>query len=155
MGKISKLGSPIPAYLKNGVEYGSRLPLKILWEKHSVGVFNEWCYKKQPLIDRVNKLIILLSQEACKPIVPVYIFGIEKLTWKKILKKQSEVLVFYGKPFIIKKELSENEKIKQINNALSEAKKNLFNVIDQEEIFFGQIMENFIITLKQSSHIKN
>lgn len=135
-GKLSKFGSPIPAYLKNGVEYSSRLPLKMLWKKHSVGVFNEWCYKKQPLIDRVNKLIILLSQEANKPIVPVYIFGIENLTWKKILKRQSEVLIFYGKPFIAKHELSENEKTKQINNALSGVKKNLFDVIDQEEVFF-------------------
>lgn len=133
LGKLSKLGAPIPCYLKNGIDHAARKPLKILWKNNSVGIFHEWCYKKQLMIDRISKLIILLNQETNRPIVPIYIFGVENLTWRKIFTRQDKVLIFYGKPFNIERKLSENEKNKQFHNALRSAKLGLFNIINREE----------------------
>lgn len=136
LGKLARLGAPIPGYLKNGIDYAVREPIKILWKNHSVGIFHEWCYKKQLLVDRVGKLIVLLNQETNKPLVPIYIYGTESLTWKKIFTRQDKILIFYGKPFNIERKLSESEKSKQFHNALRNTKLELFNIIDHEEKLF-------------------
>ncbi|MCK6462655.1 MAG: methyltransferase domain-containing protein [Candidatus Pacebacteria bacterium] len=132
-GKLSKLGAPIPGYLKNGVDHATKEPLKILWKGQSVGIFHEWCYKTHPLIERMDKLIILLNQETNKPIIPVYIFGIEGLTWRKIFSRHDKVLIFYGKTFHIDHKLSEDGKRKQFHGELRRAKIELLDIIDQEE----------------------
>lgn len=153
-GKLAGFfGGVFSGKLNIGIERAMIKPLSLLWVGKTVGIFHEWCYKKEPLMYRMNKLIPLLSKESMRPVIPVFLYGIENISWKKILKFQKKVSIFYGKPLYFNNNLSEMEMIKKINASLYGVGAQMMEVIqNKEKVFWGNYSKFYHYLEKADPH---
>lgn len=128
-----KLYGAFPGQLDNGVECAIKKPMELLKENKSVGIFTEWCYEKESFHGNINKLIFLLSKKSRRPIIPVFIFGIDGIEWKKIFFRQKEIMVIFGKPLFITKDMAEEKAFLSLDQALRDAREKLLKIIHREE----------------------
>src|SRR3989338_8973239 len=133
IGKLAKVWGAFPGKLNKGIDSGMRKTLELLWGGKSVIIFFEWCYKQEILARRVDKLIPLISKQSMRPIVPVFLYGAENLSWKKIFKFQKKVMVFFGKPLYINGHLSEEEMIKVFYDSLGDARARMIEIVKKKE----------------------
>lgn len=136
--------------LNKSIERGMINSLYFLWKKKSVGIFYEWCYKKEPLISRMGKLIPLLSKESARPVIPVFLYGIENISWKKIFKFQKKVAIFYGKPLYFGNNLSEAEMTEKFYISIQEVKRIAIDTMRNKEKNFWSNYSKFYHYLEKA-----
>ncbi|HBB56538.1 TPA: hypothetical protein DEW47_00675 [Patescibacteria group bacterium] len=153
IGKLAKVWGAFPGKLNKGIDSGMRKTLELLWGGKSVIIFFEWCYKQEILARRVDKLIPLISKESMRPIVPVFLYGAENLSWKKIFKFQKKVMVFFGKPLYINGHLSEEEMIKVFYDSLGDARARMIEIVKKkEQKFWGNYSKFYNYLEKADPH---
>lgn len=150
-GKLAGFfGGVFSGKLNIGIEHAMRKPLGLLGVGKTVGIFYEWCYKKEPLISRVDKLIPLLSKESMRPIVPVFLYGADDMNWKKIFKFKKKAVVFFGKPLSINGKISEEKMIKKFHISIQEVKAEMINAIQNKEKIFWEDYSKFYHYLEKA-----
>jgi len=82
-----------------GFQAALEKPLALLSQNASVGVFPEWCYDDDLLVlERMQFVVPLLAEHTRYPIVPVFLFGVERVTWARLFRRHLAIHVVFGKP---------------------------------------------------------
>lgn len=113
----------VPYLLYSGLPWFSLFnPIHYLYKKNIFDSLPLKSFSKLPISSINTRLII-----------PISIFGVENLSWKKIFLRQKEIIVYYGKPLTIKDHLSEIETSIEIQNTIKATRVAMLEVIDKSE----------------------
>jgi 1-acyl-sn-glycerol-3-phosphate acyltransferase len=150
------LNGTFPGKVGSGVDKAMEQPLQFLKNKKSVAIFPEWCYKIEPEISRIQNIISLLSIKSYTPIIPVFIFGIYDggISWWKILKKEREIKIIFGKP-IYPNSNSPEEIEKLVGQSHLQTKLILIKSFHKEEKMFWSNYAKFYHYLERADLYKN
>lgn len=96
--KILELLGAFPGRIGQGIDTAALHPIELLKRGYSVGIFPEWCFPTEPDISRMQLIMPLVSKKSGCSIVPMYLFGIENLTWWKLLRRRKKVVIVFGEP---------------------------------------------------------
>ncbi|PJE73537.1 MAG: hypothetical protein COV02_02055, partial [Candidatus Terrybacteria bacterium CG10_big_fil_rev_8_21_14_0_10_41_10] len=92
--------------------------------------------------------------ESMRPIAPVFLYGVENLSWKKIFKFQKKIMVFFGKPLYINRHLSEKEMIKVFYDSLGDARARMIEIVKKKEQKFWSNYSKFYHYMEKSDSHK-
>ncbi|MBI3627339.1 MAG: methyltransferase domain-containing protein [Candidatus Sungbacteria bacterium] len=87
-----------PGHIGLGLKEATELPARYLNEGYSIGVFPEWCFPDEPEASRMQNAAPAISQESGAPIVPVFLFGIQGLSWSKVFLMKKKIIISFGDP---------------------------------------------------------
>jgi len=142
--------------VSEGVEKAVEKPLELLRQRKTVGIFSNWCYKKEPEISRVQEVISVLSIKSGAPIIPVFIYGIYNggISWKKIFHREREIKIIFGKPIYSDKNMSTEEMTELFQQSLARAKSTLIKIFHEKEKKFWSHYAKFYYHLEKSDPYK-
>ena len=87
-----------PGRIGRGVDEASEAPVVFIQKGFSIGVFPEWCFPDEPDMQRMQHIAPRIARRTDTPIIPVFLYGIEGLTWRKIFSRRKKLIVSFGAP---------------------------------------------------------
>ncbi|MBI4134827.1 MAG: methyltransferase domain-containing protein [Candidatus Sungbacteria bacterium] len=95
---ILRMLGAYPGRIGRGLDIASYVPLMHLRNGRSIGIFPEWCFPDEPEASRMRYIGPYVARQSGRPVVPVFLFGIEGFTWWKILSRRKKIMVVFGEP---------------------------------------------------------
>src|SRR3989338_961427 len=87
-----------PGHIGYGLETSAEKPLSFLKQGYSIGIFPEWCFPNEPECSRMERVAPYISQKSMRPIIPVFLYGIEELHWGKVFALRKRNIISFGDP---------------------------------------------------------
>lgn len=139
---VLRMLGAFPGQIGKGIEIAATRPLAFLKRGHSVGIFPEWCFPDQPDLARMQQIGPSISRQSGRAIVPVYLYGIERLTWSKILSRK-QVITVLGNPIAPEPQETLERYTERVAQGLSEAKQECFRWLRRHEDQFWKSYSEF------------
>ncbi|MBI4132587.1 MAG: methyltransferase domain-containing protein [Candidatus Sungbacteria bacterium] len=93
-----RLLGAFPGRIGHGLDEAALYPVGLLRQGTSIGIFPEWCFPSEPEASRMQLIAPHISRLSGRPIIPVFLFGIEDLRWSKIFLLRKRIIIAYGRP---------------------------------------------------------
>lgn len=95
-------------------------PKEFIRQGRSVGIFPEWCYANDPYaLERSRWILPLLSSDTGRSVIPVFLFGVERVTWWRLFRRKLHIHVAFGQPYELSKHSERRHIFKKAEQYLS------------------------------------
>ena len=132
---LKALGA-FPGRIGAGIETASLQPGIYLKAGKTIGIFPEWCFPDEPDISRMQSIAPLVSQQSRRPILPVFLYGIQGLYWRKIFARRKKIIVSFASPICPKDGESLGNYTERVQVGMSEAKVRCIKYLEKESTKF-------------------
>lgn len=106
-----------PIYRKIGLAKSLKVPLKILKQKRTVGIFPQGKVRHLGRPKKHRRGTAYLAIKTRAPILPIKIEGGLNLTLKKFFLRKDRITIVIGEVFSLPQEFNDIENIEQLNHA--------------------------------------
>ena len=132
-----------PGNIGFGTEKAIQRPLAFLRAGYSVGIFPEWCFPTEPEATRMQSVAPVVSQKSGAPIIPVFLFGIDGLRWRKIFFQRKKNIISFGDPIYPDVGESPEQYAERLHQGLLAARLECIRYLKQEERKFWSSYAKF------------
>lgn len=116
-----------------------RRPMAELEQGRSVGVFPEWCYEGDlAALERMAHVVPLLAERTRRPVIPVFLSGIERAAWGRLFRRRLRIHITFGAPYRPGDAEPSDEIATAVNRLLLETRMRHLGVIHEEERRFWE-----------------
>lgn len=140
---ILRLLGAFPGKIGYGLNEAAAHPVNLLRQGTSVGIFPDWCFPNEPETTRMQLTAPHVSRLSGRPIIPVFLFGIERLSWSKIFLRRKRIIVVYGEPAWPHMANTLEEYADVVSRALLETRLECTHVLRAEEERFWRSYARF------------